>query len=232
MTIKIDEVHKFGRNASVATAFEPIVDENAQGNFFPAAAAATTIVSTSAEDDTDKGGEVPGTGAFTVEILGINDAGSYVLQTATMNGTAAVTLGTPIRAVLRAKVLTAGTGGTNAGRIDIKHTSTIIGSIAIDAGQSEIAAWFVSNDQLGADLVGMDVGIESISTKTITVVIKLVRSGVTRELYHTICDSTRPSIENKFQVPISLLPGDLVYIAALGSTGTTAVHGRLYIKQF
>lgn len=232
MAIKVSEVHKFGRNASVATTFEPIVDENAQANAFPAAAATTTVVSTDTADDADVGGGTPGTGALTVTIFGVNDAGAYIQETVSMNGTSAVTCSTDFRIVLRAYVATAGTGKTNAGRIDIKHTSTIIASISIAEAQSEILAWYVAADAQGARVDGVDLGIEVISTKTIEVEGIVERNGVKRVVFHQILDTSTPAISVRFPVSMTFLPNDLIYVQALGSTGTTGVYGRLYIEQW
>lgn len=87
---------------------------------FPAAAAATTIVSNSAADD----GAPVGTGARTVQVIGLDANLRLVSETATMDGTTPVALSNALFRLLRARVVTAGSNGTNVGVINVKHSST------------------------------------------------------------------------------------------------------------
>ena len=133
------KVNKFGRNADVDTgaAGEDICD-NAVFEW-PAAAAATTVVSTSTDDD----GDPVGTGARTVEVQGLDGDYNKLTVTATLNGTGAVTLGTQFIRVFRIKVLTAGSGGSNAGTIAVKHSTTVLAQITIGNNQTLMACYTV-----------------------------------------------------------------------------------------
>ena len=226
MTIRHAGVHKFGRNATVATSDEPIVDENAQANAFPAAAAATNIISTS---DADNGATA--TGALTVKVEGINDAGEYITEVATMDGNTQAVLSSEFRIVLRLKVLTAGSGGVNAGRIDVRHSTTVIASIKVASGQSEIAAWYFADSGLGGEVVQLDLGTEAISTKTVTFHLVLIRGGVLREQFHSLLNTDLPTLQMAFAVPMQFEAGDLIYVTGKGSTGTTAVFARIHVRN-
>jgi hypothetical protein len=124
---------KFGVNEDIDTGTAEDVWTAGGDCEWPAAAATTTLVSSSTAD------AAAGTGCRTVQVQCLDDDLAPVPQTLTMDGTSAVTFGTDCRRTTRAKCLTAGTGGTNAGTIDIKHGATIIGQIAIGYGQTLIA---------------------------------------------------------------------------------------------
>ena len=76
------------------------------------AAAVVELISDSGNDD------VAGTGALTCKVTGLDGDYALVTETFTMTGAVAV-VGTQLfMRVLKVEVLTAGTGGTNAGAID------------------------------------------------------------------------------------------------------------------
>jgi len=147
-------VHKFGFNWDVDTGVGLPEDcWSAGGAYpFPSAAAATTIVSDDTADDADTGGGTPGTGALTVKVYGLDTNGAAISETATMDGTSAVTLGNEYLRVHRAYVETSGTDGTNAGTISIKHSSTVIAEIPKEGsgpgakGQTEMAIYTIPSD--------------------------------------------------------------------------------------
>lgn len=122
--------HARGSNTDIDAGTEDLSPSGALA--LPASAAATTIVSASTDDD----GDPAGTGAQTVQVVGLLAGGVLAAETATLNGTTAVTLANSYLRILEATVLTAGTGGTNAGAISLKHSSTVIGTIP--AGESRL----------------------------------------------------------------------------------------------
>jgi hypothetical protein len=105
-------IHVFGHN--------PDVDNNVEATVWPVPGAtlghpaSPTImtISSSSADDT-----AAGTGARTVYILGINGTGGYVEEVVSLNGQTAVSTVNTYDAIERMQVLTAGSGGANAGTI-------------------------------------------------------------------------------------------------------------------
>jgi len=134
--------HVVGSNADIDQTAE---DVWAGGGTYawPAAAAATTIVSASAEDDLLTAAEAAGTGAHTVRVTGLLASGVVARETVTLNGTGAVTLANQYLRILDAVVLTAGTGGTNAGAVSVKHSSTTIAIMPAGAGRTNGALYTV-----------------------------------------------------------------------------------------
>lgn len=151
-------LHKFGYNADVDAA-EDIWDGG--GDYpWPAAAAATTVVSSAAAD------AAAGTGARTVKIIGLDANYLEVSETATLDGVTPVALSTAFLRVHRCQVLTAGSGGVNAGDIQIKHSSTVIAQISTGYGQTLMAVYTVPADFEQAGLISWYVSVG----KTLSVV--------------------------------------------------------------
>lgn len=137
-------VRKFGYNPDV-DATEDVWDGG--GTYtWPSAAATTTIVSSNTNGADDA---AEGTGARTVNVFGLDADGLEISETATMNGTNAVTLTNSYYRVYRAYVLTAGSGGTNAGDIQVKHGSTVLAQINVGNGQTLMAIYTVPANKTG-----------------------------------------------------------------------------------
>lgn len=106
-------VKKFGRTPDIdgADANEEIWDGTGAYAGFLATATAMTISSSSANDT------AAGTGARTVTVIGLDANWRQVSQTVTLNGQTGVAIPTSLIRVFRAFVVTAGSGGVNAGDI-------------------------------------------------------------------------------------------------------------------
>ena len=133
---KLSHINKFGYNTAVGASYEVLTDLGT--HVLPTTAAAVSVVSSSAND------AAAGTGARTLEVQGLD--ANYNLQTSTitLNGTAAVTTGsdTYLR-VFRMRVLTAGTGETNAGAITASIGGSDIAQIKAEVGQTLMGVYTV-----------------------------------------------------------------------------------------
>ena len=103
-------VYKFGQNAVVGDSVETIWSQGGLYSYPPSAT--TMTVSSSNTNDTSAG-----TGARTVLISGLDGDYNEISETITLNGQTAVTTTNSFLRVNRAIVLTAGSGGANAGTI-------------------------------------------------------------------------------------------------------------------
>jgi len=92
---------------------------------YPTTAVACEIISSSAAD------AAAGTGARTVYVEGLNASFALISETAILNGTNAVALTNSYYRILDVRVLTAGSGTLNAGRIDVRKVSgsNVMGSV-------------------------------------------------------------------------------------------------------
>jgi hypothetical protein len=129
----------FGR---VATAAITKVFVRATTYNEPTAQAQRSISSSSANDSS------AGTGARTILIKYLNNAGIFLTETITLNGTTPVnTVATDIRYIEQIDVLTVGSGGTNAGTITLfvgtGGTGGTIGTIAVGDKQTFWAHHYV-----------------------------------------------------------------------------------------
>lgn len=134
---------KFGRNTDIDTAAIETIWDGGGVYSFPASASVLTVTSTDVEDDTDVGGGTPGTGAFTVEIFGLDANYLEIKETVTLNGTADVLTDALFLRVFRMIVRTSGTTGWNEGVITAKIGATTHAQIAIGNNQTLMAIWTV-----------------------------------------------------------------------------------------
>jgi hypothetical protein len=177
-----DTIHKFGEIPD----FDSIdtnedVWDNTGAYPFPAAAAATTIIS----DDTDDDGDPAGTGAQTVKVFGLDANYMIISETATMDGTDAVTLSNQYLRVYRAFVVASGASGPNVGNIDVKHGATVIGRIRAGLGQTLMAIYTIPSDYDHARMIGWNAAISANITTSARVAIQAREAGgswLTKEL--------------------------------------------------
>jgi hypothetical protein len=134
---------KFGFNADVDDALETVWSK---GGLYAYLSSATALyISSSSTNDT-----VAGTGARTVKVSGLDSDYDEVSVTVNMNGQSGVSLGTFTR-VNRIEVLTAGSGGANAGNLHVgSEASPTVGVPAttyayVNAGDNQtlMALWTV-----------------------------------------------------------------------------------------
>jgi len=196
-------VWKFGYNGDVGAAWELVWEGSAVYDYLEAEET-FKIKSDSVEDDTDKGGATPGTGAFTVEIQCINQAWAQVTQTVTLNGTAAVDLSTAdCMIAYRMRVMSTGTGGYNAGTVTLYQNDGATAQLSITPGnnQSLISHMPVP---LGQTLYVSYVNVSDVSSKISQVGIFVKEFGLPWQLKQTfsVSDSVvnRPTKVN-FSVP-------------------------------
>ncbi|MCP4181404.1 MAG: hypothetical protein GY756_26885 [bacterium] len=131
----------YGRNTSIGTGTTPEDAWNGGGIYTgqPTGAAETMEIRSSDANDTSAG-----TGARTVRIYNLlDDTGASMPDLdITLNGTSWVSLGVLeyFRGGSKMKVLTAGSGGENAGELTLRHTTTTANVFAVmPAGRNETA---------------------------------------------------------------------------------------------
>ena len=116
-----EQIYKFGQNAVVGNSVETIWQQGGLYSYPPSAT--TMTVSSSDTNDTSAG-----TGARTVQIAGLDGDYNEIFETITLNGQTAVTTTNSYLRVNRALVLTAGSGGANAGIIYV-GTGTVTSGV-------------------------------------------------------------------------------------------------------
>lgn len=139
-----------GRNGAIATGEETVWDQG--GTLSPLAAATAIKVSSSSANDTSAG-----TGARTVQVIGLDSDYNVQLETLTLSGQTAVQGTQVFSRILGVDVLTAGSGGVNAGTVYVfddagavtsgvpNTASHIQASIVAGANASQVAAFTSPN---------------------------------------------------------------------------------------
>lgn len=127
-------IRKFGRNDDVDTGSAPEDIWDFGGLYpFPAAAAATTIVSDNAAD------AGAGTGLQQARVFGLDANYLEIQEDVTLNGIVPVALANQYLRVHRVFGISFGTGGTNAGNVDVLHAPTVLARIIPGRGQTLMA---------------------------------------------------------------------------------------------
>jgi hypothetical protein len=118
------QVYKFGQNADVGNSLETIWLEGGLYAYPPSAT--TMTVSSSDANDTSAG-----TGARTIQISGLDGDYNEISETIILNGQTPVTTSNSYLRMNRAIVLTAGSGGVNAGIIYV-GTGTVTSGVPVN----------------------------------------------------------------------------------------------------
>jgi hypothetical protein len=142
-----DNLHKFGYQGAVATTEIAVWDLATAYNYI-SSATALGVSSTSTADTS------AGTGARTIQIQGLDANYDEISETVTLNGQTEVSTTQSFLRVFRAKVLTAGSGGVNAGIIYIGTGTVTTGvndnphaAISIGQNQTLMAVYTVPNNR-------------------------------------------------------------------------------------
>ncbi len=209
-----------GRNASIGTGVQDIWSYTGAVTY-PTIAAATFVISSSANDKT------AGTGAITVAIEGLDSNYLLLQEMLTINGTTSVVASNQYLRVNKAYVVSAGSGGTNAGTVDVYHASIILSRIPTSRGQSEQAIFTTPANFSNYRLLGFSAGIDTITTP----------SGTSFSLdvapynkpFRTIAEVGVVNlgagfVHRNFAVPVPVGPKSDVRLRALAS-GTTGAGG-------
>lgn len=136
-------VHVAGLNTDVDMAAAEDLWMNGGAMAYPASAAASNVISDSAND------AAAGTGARTVFIWGLDSNYDEISETATLNGTTLVALTNSYLRFLGAYVVTAGSGATNAGNISLRQSTTVYGYMGLGKGQALMASYTVPRNHRG-----------------------------------------------------------------------------------
>lgn len=217
------EFHILGVNADVDTGSEDVVA--AGGTYaFPAAAAATKVLSSSADDDTG------GTGAITVKITGLNADLRQIEETATLNGTADVILTNSFLRINNVEVLTAGSGGTNAGAITVQHAATVLATVPIAAGRSQTGV-FTAPAGMVSRIKAIRCAITNAVSGAVAFTVWTRKSGGVFQARMTVGlhGTAQPNFAGELGVGITLEPGEDVKIRATASADNSAVSAGLGI---
>lgn len=117
-----------GNNGAITTTFEPLWPESEAYTFLTANMSSPYIASSSANDT------AAGTGARTVKIYGVDSSFALQSETLSLNGQTSVNLVNSYMSINFMEVLTAGSGGKNAGVIRVGTGTNTAGVPAVVHG--------------------------------------------------------------------------------------------------
>lgn len=142
-------LHKFGHNEAVGTSFETLWEKGGIYVYL----SSPSVLKISSDDVNDASG---GTGAITVEVIGLDSDFLDLTETITLNGQTAVNTSNQYSRVFRMIIRSAGSGGENAGTV-YAGTGNVVGGVPanifaqIDPGanQTLMAVFTIADNKTG-----------------------------------------------------------------------------------
>ena len=208
-------VQVFGYNPDLDTTEESVWPDGGTVPH-PTTESALTIVSTDAAD------AAAGTGARTVYIEGVDEDYNVVSETVTLNGTTDVTTTAAFLYVNKFYVVTAGSGGANAGTITAKVSTTLYDIIAIGYNNRTTAHYCVPAGYTGYMVEGILTTGQASGSTSVTAFLKqhgtdgLVRVGAVATL-------NNGSIQYDFDPAYAIPEKNCVGATAIGTAANNSV---------
>lgn len=198
-----DHIHKFGYNADVDASTGSDEDIIAAGGeqYFPASVVAAADIDIASSDAAD---DAAGTGARTLFIQGVD--ADYMLQSeiVELDGTTDVHPTKNYLRIFRAYVVTAGSGGTNAGNIQIDDgAGNVFAYIPAGYGQTLQAAYTIPADYTnGGYMLQWYVAIDSKIAAYVNACIQVREYGGAWQTKEVIGVSADGPLVYTFAIPI------------------------------
>lgn len=230
----VKSIHKYGRNPDidVISGFEAIWNGGGEYTGFNAVAAEiVTVVSSDAADDS------AGTGARTIKLFGLDTNGFEQTEIVTLDGATPVDSVKEYLRLDRAKCMTAGSGGTNAGVITIRQkttTANIFAVLPIGYGSTMIAAYTIPAGKVGL----YDAWFSSFAGKTTAdcnVRLNKRESGGCWQVQeeHTLRSAGSSAFPREFKVPKDGLPALTdIYVSADTDANDTGLAAGFDLKLY
>jgi len=136
-------VNKFGINTEIDSGVPEDIWSAGGTYTWPAAAAVCSITSGSAND------AIAGTGARTVQVWGLDASYADQTEVVDMAGAGGVNTSNTYIRMFRMKVLTAGSGGTAAGKITSTLSGSVVAEIPLGYNQTEMALYTIPAGKTG-----------------------------------------------------------------------------------
>ncbi len=225
----VSHIEKFGMNLDVDSDKETIWDGGGIYTYIETAET-LTVTSNSVQDNP------AGTGARTVEIQGINQAGEVVTETVSMGDT---TTGA-FKRVFRVKALLAGTSGVNEGTISITSddTSTVLAIIGVDGtgshaagrGQTFMAQYTIPTGKTGY-ITQWTVGCGKQNTDAIATLMTRNPDAPGDGAWNArdIITVSATTYAKNYNIPIKLNAGDDIEIRAYSSVNNSIVSSTFCV---
>ena len=184
----------------------------------PTVAAKLNIVSTSVDDD----GSPAGTGARTVYVEGLDGSYKVVKETLVLNGTTNVETANAYLYINQFYVLTAGSGGANAGEITAKLSTTLYDLIAVGYNQRTTAHYCVPAGYTAYLTEGVITAGQASGSTAVTAYLKqhgpdgILRVGAVSTL-------NNGSVQYDFAYPVAIPEKNCFGASAVGAANNNSV---------
>ena len=215
-------LNKWGRNSDIDTGTEDVWEVGGLYTGQPTGSAETIQVFSASANDTSAG-----TGARTIRISGLDANNNEQSETLTLNGTTAVASSNTYNRVFRGEVITAGSGGSNAGVITCRHSTTtanVFFGILAGNNQTSVAAYTVPvSKTLYITDINFAMSRANGSAGSANVQLKVRKTG---EVYRVIRDFEITNSQDAKEtstitaLPVTAESDILVHVKSVSDTGT------------
>lgn len=225
----VSHIEKFGMNTDVDNAKETIWDGGGIYTYIETAET-LTVTSDSVND------VVAGSGARTVEIQGMNQAGEVVVEVVDMGATTVA----EFKRVFRVRILTAGSSGVNEGTITVTSddTSTVLAIIGVDGtglnaagrGQTFMAQYTIPAGKTGY-ISQWTVGAGKQNTDAIAMLMVRDPDALGNGAWQAkdIITVSATTYAKNYNIPIKVNEGDDIEVRAYSSVNNSLVSSTFCV---
>ena len=217
-------VQKFGENGSAAATEEPLWSESGAYTWMSSGQQlkVASVGGNAANDD----GNPEGTGAWNVEIQGLDSNWDLHKETIVLNGANQVTTTDKFRRCFRAKVLQAGSGGTNDEPIHIYDNGGVnqVAHIPADYAQTMQAIYTIPRNYTGRLLRWY---ASSAANQTVDFFLRIRNNKIANSVFqvkHKI-HIFRTFADERFETPIIIPEMSDIYMSTVASAAADVAGG-------
>lgn len=202
---------KFGFNPDIDTGTPEDIWSAGGTLTWPSSAAAASVVSDNAAD------AAAGTGAQEVVLVGVDSSLNEVTEVVTTNGTTPVNSTTSFLFVNSAYGRAVGSGGVNAGTIDVSIGGNLVKQIPPNTGQCLCSHFVCPNPRFAGEvpyLTAFDATLGKNSNSWGQIEILSQIPGETLRVRSSIIATGGAAVDYKIESPIRLEPGERAWVRA------------------
>lgn len=210
--------HVRGFNSAIAIATPADIWSQGASYPFPAAAVATTIVSSDATDT------LAGAGARTARVWGLDAAFNSVMEDVNLNGVTPVNLVNKYYRVNLVEIMSVGATGSNAGAVSVKQAAVVIQAVEIGIGRSRTAVFTIPASPKIWRLKRLYAAVTNAVAGAAIVNLMIRKNGGVWQIRSTIVIYGTANPNDQIELDIPLDPGDDVRLNATVTGAATAVN--------
>lgn len=190
-------------------------------------ASVTTYASSSSANDTSAG-----TGCRTLLVEGLDSNYSYQSETVSLNGTTNVALTNTYLRINKVTCQTVGSGGLNAGSINVGAAATALAVMQASAGVSESAVYTIPAAKSGSAIASWSFGVEDSGTSHAQIALEIRPYGGSWQRIATTAGGDPQGMNQIiFNNAIALAPKTDLRVRVISVSGSPKINSEIEILE-